>query len=126
MIDKSGVGTPITMSMSLILSGTLATLVARHSVGVIRSGPAITIRLPLGKWSFAEVMAVYNAYDMAEFDVLSYLNKWHRAPVDSEIASQNLARIKERTPDAYYEIGDGGLHPKRGFGAVEDAIPHDY
>lgn len=27
---------------------------------------------------------------------------------------------------AYYEIGDEILHPKRGFGIVEDAIPHDY
>ena len=63
---------------------------------------------------------------MAEFDVLAYLNKWHQAPVDSEIASKALARIKERNPYAYCEIGDEILHPKRGFGIVEDAIPHDY
>lgn len=63
---------------------------------------------------------------MAEFDVLSYLSRWHQAPVDSETASKALSRIKERNPDAYYEIGDEILHPKRGFGIVEDVISHDY
>ena len=63
---------------------------------------------------------------MVEFDVLAYLNKWHQAPGDSETASKTLTRIKERNPYAYYEIGDEILHPKRGFGIVEDAIPHDY
>lgn len=63
---------------------------------------------------------------MTQFDVLAFLNKWHQAPVDPETASKSLARIKDRNPYAYYEIGDEILHPKRGFGIVEDAIPHDY
>ena len=71
-------------------------------------------------------MTAYNAKDVAEFDVLSYLNKRYQAPVDSESASKALARIKERNPDAFYEIGDRVLHPKRGFGTVVDAISHDY
>lgn len=78
------------------------------------------------KWSLTEAIAAYNADDVAEFDVLAFLNKWHQAPVDSETASKALARIKERNPDAYYGIGDGVLHPKGGFGTVEDVIPHDY
>ena len=78
------------------------------------------------KWSLAEAAAAYNADDVTKFDVLAYLNKWHQAPVDSETASRTLARIKERNPYAYYETGDEVLHPKRGFGIVEDTIPHDY
>jgi predicted SprT family Zn-dependent metalloprotease len=78
------------------------------------------------KWSLTDAIAAYNADDVVEFDVLAYLNKWHQAPVDSETASKTLTRIKERNPYAYYEIGDEILHPKRGFGIVEDAIPHDY
>lgn len=76
--------------------------------------------------ALTEAIAAYNADDVAEFDVLAYLNKWHQAPVDSETATKTLARIKERNPYAYYEIGDEILHPKRGFGIVEDTIPHDY
>ena len=38
------------------------------------------------KWSITEAMASYNADDVAEFDALSYLGKWHQAPVDSETA----------------------------------------
>lgn len=78
------------------------------------------------KWSLTEAIAVYNADDVAEFDVLSYLNGWHQAPIDSETVSKTLSRIKERNLDAYYETGDGVLHPKRGFGPIEDVIPHDY
>ena len=78
------------------------------------------------KWTLTDAIAAYNADDVAKFDVLAYLNKWHQAPVNSETATKTLARIKERTPYADYEIGDEILHPKRGFGTVEDAIPHDY
>ena len=72
------------------------------------------------KWSLTDAIAAYNADDVVEFDVLAYLNKWHQAPGDSETASKTLTRIKERNPYAYYEIGDEILHPKRGFGIVED------
>lgn len=77
-------------------------------------------------WTVEEAMAAYNADDVAKFDILSYLDRWHRVPVDAEIASKTLMRIKERTPNAYYEVGDEILHPKRGFGIVHDTIPHDY
>ena len=33
--------------------------------------------------------------------------------------------MKERNPNAFYEIGDEVLHPRIGFGIVQDAIPHD-
>lgn len=78
------------------------------------------------KWSLAEAVEAYNAADVTKFDVLAYLNKWHQAPVDPETASKTLARIKERNPSAYYEMGDEVLHPQRGFGTVEDTIPHGY
>lgn len=77
-------------------------------------------------WTADEAVAAYNANDVNAFDIFSYLKRWHRVPMDADTASKILVRIKERNPDAYYEIGDGVLHPKRGFGTVEDAIPHDY
>lgn len=77
------------------------------------------------KWTLSDAMAAYNADDVTEFDVLAYLRKWHQIPVDPETALKNLARIKDRNPNAYYEIGDEILHPKRGFGIVKDTIPYD-
>ncbi len=78
------------------------------------------------KWSLAEAIAAYNADDVTEFDVLAYLNKWHQPPIDSDIVAKTLTHIKEHKPDAYYEIGDEVLHPKRGFGTVVDTISHNY
>ena len=40
--------------------------------------------------------------------------------------AKNQRNIERSHADANYEIGDEILHPKRGFGIVEDAIPHDY
>jgi predicted SprT family Zn-dependent metalloprotease len=77
-------------------------------------------------WTFDEATVAYNADDVASFDILSYLDRWHRIPVDSYTAAKTLARIKERNPNTYYEVGDKILHPKRGFGIVNDTIPHDY
>ena len=36
------------------------------------------------------------------------------------------ARLKARNPNAFYDIGDEVLHPKKGFGFVQEAIPNDY
>ncbi len=77
-------------------------------------------------WTVEEATAAYNADDVVNFDILSYLNRWHQIPADAETASKRLTHIKERIPDSYYEAGDEVLHPKRGFGTVVDAIPHDY
>lgn len=77
-------------------------------------------------WTVNEAVAAYNANDVDTFDILSYLKRWHMVPVDAETAVKTLAHIKKCNPYAYYEIGDKILHPKRGFGTVEDAIPHDY
>lgn len=77
-------------------------------------------------WTTDEAEAACNADDVAKFDILSYLDRWHQIPVDAEIAAKALAHIKERNPDAYYENGDDVLHPKRGFGTVRDTIPYDY
>jgi len=77
-------------------------------------------------WTIDEATAAYNANDVQAFDILAYLTRWHRIPADADTAFKTLNRIKERNPNAYYEIGDEVLHPKRGFGTVEDAIPHDY
>ena len=35
---------------------------------------------------------------------------------EEEIRLSN--RIKARNPDAFYEVGDEILHPKRGFGVI--------
>ena len=52
------------------------------------------------RWSITEAIAAYSADDVAEFDVLAYLDKWHQVPIDFETASKALARIKESNPDA--------------------------
>lgn len=77
-------------------------------------------------WSADEAVAAHNANDVVAFDILSYLERWHSVPIDADTANKTLARIKERNPNAYYEVGDEIFHPKRGFGTVRDAIPHDY
>lgn len=76
-------------------------------------------------WTEDEAVAAHNANDVQSFDILAYLTRWHRIPVDADKASKTLNRIKERNSNAYYEIGDEILHPQRGFGTVEDTIPHD-
>lgn len=45
-------------------------------------------------WTIDEAMDAYNANDVTSFDILSYLNKWHRVPVDDDTASKALMRIK--------------------------------
>ena len=78
------------------------------------------------KWSLMEALAAYNAEDVAEFDILAYLNKWHQVPIAPDAAARMLAHIKERTPYAYYyEVGDEILHPQRGFGTIEETLPRN-
>lgn len=76
-------------------------------------------------WTAKEALAAYNAEDIEKFDILAFLAKWDQVPVDAETAEKLLNRIKERNPNAFYEIGDEVLHPRIGFGIVQDAIPHD-
>ena len=78
------------------------------------------------KWSAVDALNAYNANDVIEFDILSFIKKWHRAPLDTETMAAMSAKIKARDPDAFCSIGDEVLHPKRGFGFVKDTMPQDY
>lgn len=81
----------------------------------------------MGKiWSDKDAMAAYNASDIPKCDIIPYLKRWNAVPINVDTAIKINARIKERTPDSYYEIGDEVLHPERGFGFVHDTIPYDY
>lgn len=84
------------------------------------------IRFKDKNWTTEEAVAAHNANDLNEFDVVSFLDKWNLIPIDESIAIKALARIKERDPDTYYEVGNKVLHPHRGFGIVEDTIPFSY
>ena len=97
--------------MPLIWRGTLVTPVARQSHGddwkwackMVGADPTRCHNNSnsIGKrWSITEAIAAYSADDVAEFDVLAYLDKWHQVPIDFETASKALARIKESNPDA--------------------------
>lgn len=77
-------------------------------------------------WSVEEAINAYNAADIEEFDIIAFYEKWNQLPLDDITAGKMLRCIKARNPDTYYEIGDEILHTKRGFGVVEDVIPHDY
>lgn len=75
-------------------------------------------------WTAEDAEAAYQAVDVPEFDILSYVNKWHHAPVlDETLASQMLEQIKLTHPNAYYEVGNEVFHPKRGFGIVRETAP---
>lgn len=37
-----------------------------------------------------------------------------------------LKRLKDRHPEAYYEVGDKVFHPQRGNGIVVETIPCNY
>lgn len=76
-------------------------------------------------WTAKEALAAYNAEDVEKFDILAFLAKWDQVPVAAETAEKLLNRIKVRNPNAFYEIGDEVLHPRIGFGVVQDAIPYD-
>lgn len=77
-------------------------------------------------WSEKEAAAVYNAEDVKAFNILSYLKTWDQVPMDSDSAARVLTRIKESTPNSYFEDGDEIVHPKRGFGIVIETIPCKY
>lgn len=77
-------------------------------------------------WTPEEASDAYNAKDVVRFNILQYLNRWNQIPVDSYIVSKTAARLKKRNPNAYYENSDKVLHPKRGFGTVEEAILDGY
>ncbi len=77
-------------------------------------------------WSIDEANAAYNASDINDFDIIPFLNKWDRVPIDAKAAAKTITRIKERDPNTYYEIGNEVIHPKRGFGIVKDTIPFSY
>ena len=77
-------------------------------------------------WSIIEAKAAYDAVDVPQLDILAYLYKWQQVPEDFQIASRILEHIKKNKPNAYYEAGDEVLHPKRGFGVVDDAVPYGY
>lgn len=77
-------------------------------------------------WNLDDAVMACNADDVEQFNVISYLNRWHNLPTDSDTANRINARIKERAPNSYFEIGDEVLHPAKGFGIVHDVIPYDY
>lgn len=77
-------------------------------------------------WKLDDAVMACNADDVEQFDVISYLNRWHKLPIDPDTANRINARIKERTPNSYFEIGDEVVHPAKGFGIVHDVIPYDY
>lgn len=78
-------------------------------------------------WSVEEADAAYKADDVVEFDILSFVNKWNQVPIlDEEFATKMLAQLKERHPNAYYEVGDEVYHPQRGYGIVKETIPCNY
>ncbi len=79
------------------------------------------------KWTLEEAEAAYNADDVIEFDILAFINKWNQVPtLDKVYAAKMLRGIKERNPNAYYEIGDQVFHPQRGKGIVLETIPCNY
>lgn len=78
------------------------------------------------RWSAEDALNAYNANDIIAFDILSFIKKWHRVPMDKDMMAKMSARIKARNPNAFYDIGDEVLHPKKGFGFVQEAIPNDY
>lgn len=78
-------------------------------------------------WSAEEAEAAYNAADVVQFDILSFVTKWNQVPILDEVnAAKMLARIKEKYPDAYYVVGDEVHHPVRGHGVVLETIPCNY
>lgn len=78
-------------------------------------------------WTQEEAEAAYNADDVMEFDILSFVNKWNQVPMlDQAFATKMLDRLRERTPNSYYEIGDKVFHPQRGYGHVLETIPCNY
>lgn len=77
-------------------------------------------------WSITDALSAYNADDVLKLNILEHISRWNRIPIDSETASKNLTRIKERNPEMFFEIGDEVLHPKRGFGTVCETKAFDY
>lgn len=78
------------------------------------------------RWSVADAKDAYNANDVAAFDILPFLDKWDQVPFDAETASKMSARIKDRDPEGYYEVGNEVLHPLKGFGIVIETMPCNY
>lgn len=77
-------------------------------------------------WDAAEAEKYYLAEDIPAVDIQRHLALWGQIPMDEEQAAKIIARLKARNPDAYCSKRDWILHPKRGFGVVQDAIPYDY
>lgn len=78
------------------------------------------------EWSVEDALNAYYAKDVVAMNILSYIDRWGRVPLDIEEEIKLSNRIKARNPDAFYEVGDEILHPKRGFGVIEDVIPCDH
>ena len=70
--------------------------------------------------------ALRNAEDIPTLDIRTYLDRWGHIPELPEESAKIAARIRERRPERFCEIGDEVLHPKHGFGTVLDTAFCDY
>ena len=70
-----------------------------------------------------ESESYFNADDVQELDVVSFIKKWKHLPLTSEVAKRSVDYIKMTNPNSYYELNDEVLHPKFGFGKVIETAP---
>lgn len=73
-----------------------------------------------------ESESYFNADDVQELDVVSFIKKWKHLPLTSEVAKRSVDYIKMTNPNSYYEINDEVLHPKFGFGKVIETAPCNF
>ena len=77
-------------------------------------------------WTEERARAAYNADDIVECDILSFVNKWKQVPVDKEEGERMLALIQMNHPNSFFEVGDKVFHLKYGYGTVVETVPFKY